>query len=301
MKHHASLEAFARERRPLGGKGPVAILLAEDESELESTIVHHRAAGFSMIIVVAEPWLVPPLVPEEDVCVAGELSAAPDHWIRAPLASRAAAADAVNAVCGRLHGRWVYYGFNAEYLFFPFSETRRVGEMLKFHAEEKRDAMLTYVVDLYAADLGAHPTGVSRGAAMLDRMGYYALARPDPLNHGHPKERQLDFHGGLRWRFEEHVPPAARRIDRIALFKARAGLTLREDFTFDDEEYNTYACRWHNNLTAAICSFRTAKALRRNPGSRRAIESFVWHGSVPFEWRSRQLLELGLIEPGQWF
>ena len=52
----------------------------------------------------------------------------------------------------------------------------------------------------------------------------------DPANHNHPKERQLDFFGGLRWRFEEHVPPARRRIDRIALFKAKPGLTAAAGF-----------------------------------------------------------------------
>ena len=76
---------------------------------------------------------------------------------------------------------------------------------------------------------------------------------------------------------------------------------MRPDFTFNDEEYNTYSCEWHNNLTAAVCSFRTAKALKRNPGSRDNIHSFAWHNSVPFEWHSRQLLDLGLMEPGQWF
>ena len=78
-------------------------------------------------------------------------------------------------------------------------------------------------------------------------------------------------------------------------------MQLRRDHTFSEPEYNTYACPWHNNLTAAVMSFRAAKALRRNPGSRDAIASFAWHNSVPFEWRSQQLLDLGLMEPGQWF
>jgi hypothetical protein len=64
---------------------------------------------------------------------------------------------------------------------------------------------------------------------------------------------------------------------------------------------NTYACAWHHNLTAAVCSFRTAKALRANPGSRGAIPTFRWAKSVPFQWQSQQLMDLGLIEPGQWF
>ena len=173
--------------------------------------------------------------------------------------------------------------------------------MLAYHAEERRDAMLTYVVDLYAADLNQAPTAVSLDDACLDRSGYYALARNDPANHNHPKERQLNFYGGLRWRYEEHVPQARRKIDRIALFRAKAGLTLRDDHTFSDEEYNTYACPWHNNLTAAIVSFRTAKALKKNPGSTFDIHGFTWHNSTRFEWHSRQLLDLGLMEPGQWF
>jgi hypothetical protein len=27
----------------------------------------------------------------------------------------------------------------------------------------------------------------------------------------------------------------------------------------------------------------------------------MWHNSAPFEWHSQQLLDLGLMEPGQWF
>ena len=129
----------------------------------------------------------------------------------------------------------------------------------------------------------------------------YALARLDAENHNHPKERQLDFHGGLHWRFEEHIPTNRRKIDRISLFRSKQGLELREDHTFSDEEYNTYACPWHNNLTSAIVSFRAAKALKRNPGSSFDIHTFKWHNSVKFDWHSRQLMDLGLIEPGQWF
>ena len=97
------------------------------------------------------------------------------------------------------------------------------------------------------------------------------------------------------------MPPARRKIDRISLFRAKRGLRLREDHTFSDEEYNTYACPWHHNITATICSFRTAKALKSNPGSKYEIDTFRWHNSAPFEWHSRQLLDLGLMEPGQWF
>ena len=134
---------------------------------------------------------------------------------------------------------------------------------------------------------------------MFDRTGYYALGRPD--RQGGWKERQLDFFGGLRWRFEEHLPPDRRRIDRIALFRTDPGLRLLADHRLSVEEMNTYSCPWHNNLTAAVASFRVAKALARNPGSRAQIRGFTWRGSHPFRWNSHQLMELGLMEPGQWF
>ena len=103
------------------------------------------------------------------------------------------------------------------------------------------------------------------------------------------------------WRFEEHVAPARRRIDRIALFRAAPGLHLEADHRFGIPEYNTYACPWHNNLTAAIASFRAAKALATNPGSREAVGSFQWRNSERFQWNAQQLMDLGLMEPGQWF
>jgi hypothetical protein len=208
---------------------------------------------------------------------------------------------AVNQLIDALAGTWLHYCYNAEYLFFPFCETRSIREMLAFHTEERREAMLTYVVDLYAGDLGRCANAVSLQDAWLDRSGYYALARKNEALGWEPKERQLDFFGGLRWRFEEHVPWPRRRIDRISLIRAKKGLRLFADFTLNDEEMNTYACPWHHNLTAAVCSFRTAKALRTNPGSRYSIPTFRWHNSTPFEWHSQQLMDLGLMEPGQWF
>jgi len=147
--------------------------------------------------------------------------------------------------------------------------------------------------------LQAHPNAVSIPDAHLDKAGYYALARHKHGVEFH--ERQLDFFGGLRWRFEEHVPWKRRRIDRISLFRAAKDLELRADHTFNDEEYNTYACPWHHNITCAIVSFRTAKALKTNPGSAFDIHSYTWHNSTRFEWHSQQLLDLGLMEPGQWF
>lgn len=287
---YSSIGQFLDKAKPAAGKGPVAIILAEDNCELDATLRHHLDLGFGRVILLAG----------EEIVVSPALADRIDR-IETDAFAENALVNAVNLLAQGLPGEWIYYCFNAEFLFFPFCETRSIRDMLTFHSEERRDAMLSYVVDLYSCDLDRHPNAVSLEGAHLDRAGYYALARKDPERGWAEKERQMDFFGGLRWRFEEHVPWTRRKIDRVSLFRSGRGARLLPDFTFSDEEMNTYACPWHHNLTAAICSFRTAKALRTNPGSRSEIRSFRWHSSEPFRWNSQQLMDLGLMEPGQWF
>lgn len=281
-------------RKPEGhlARGPIAIILIEDQAEIASTLAHHIRLGFKKILALSPDPLQPQHYQADTKGVVLNLL----FDSRRP----GAHVEAVNEIIKVAPvDSWIYYGYNAEYLFYPFSETRTVGEMLGFHAEERRRAMLTFVVDLYAPDLDRYPDAVSVSEAMFDRSGFYALGRPD--RQGGWKERQLDFYGGLRWRFEEHLPYERRRIDRIALFRTEPGLTLLPDHRLSVEEMNTYACPWHNNLTATVASFRVAKALARNPGSRDEIKTFTWRGSQTFRWNSHQLMEFGLMEPGQWF
>lgn len=287
---YLSIDAFLTDAKPATFKGPVAMIFVEDLVEVESTISHHLKAGFAPVIVFAPKALeLPPDI------------SAKIHRISYDLYAPLAVTRAVNLMIEAVtEGTWLYYCFNAEYLFWPFCETRNVRELLAFHTEERRGAMLAYTVDLYAPDLETAPGGVSLHDAMMDRSGYFALARIDPVTT-HPKERQLDFHGGLRWRFEEFVPVERRKIDRIALFRAKKGLKLLPEHLLNEDELNTYACPWHHNITASIASFRVAKALKFNPGSTFMIDSFKWYNSVPFDWKSQQLMDLGLMEPGQWF
>jgi hypothetical protein len=287
MKYN-DLPDFIAKSAPVLAKGPVAIIFVEDMVEVDTTIRHHQGQGFKQILVFAPPRLELPDTLEQAV-----------HRIPYDLSGDQTVPRAVNAIIGAAPGIWLYYCYNGEYLFYPFSETRTVGEMVAFNLEERRNTILTYVVDLYAPDLGRFPDAVSLETAHLDKSGYYALARKD--RDDTILQRQLDFFGGLRWRFEEHIPANRRKIDRVALFRAKPGLELRPNHTFNDPEYNTYECEWHNNITASICSFRTAKALKRNPGSTFDIDTFHWHNSTRFQWHSQQLLDLGLMESGQWF
>lgn len=284
-----NLKSFLRAEPAALAKGPVALIFIEDEVEIASTLRHHIDCGFRKVIAFAPAHIE---IPDE---FADEVST-----VSLDFGRQNALFETVNSViAAATSGVWLYYCYNAEYLFFPFCEHRTVGELVAFVTEERRDAVMTYVVDLYAGDLQAHPSAVDLKNAHLDRSGYYALSRTDRWNNA--LERQMDFFGGLRWRFEEHIPANRRRIDRISLFRAQNGLTLRPDFTVSEPEMNTYQCPWHNNTSSAICSFRTAKALKRNPGSTYDISTFTWYNSVPFTWHSQQLLDLGLMEPGQWF
>lgn len=277
-------------RKPaLLAKGPLAIILIEDDAAVTRTITHHLERGFRHVLALSDSPLD---LPDEMAARVTNLiceTRRPDAHV-----------DAVNRVIDAVPPRtWLYYCFNGEFLLYPFCETRSVGEMLAFHTEERRDAMLCYVIDLYAADLNRHPNAVDLDQPLFDRTGYYALGRKGP--DGAQLERQLDFHGGLRWRFEELLPPDRTRIDRIALFRTQPGLRLLADHRFNIAEYNTYSCGWHHNLTAAIASFRVAKALATNPGSRDLVRDMTWRNSHLFQWDSQQLMSRGLMEPGQWF
>jgi len=282
-----SVKSFLRGGRSVQSQGPVALIFCEDDVEVEATLAHHLDMGFGSVVALMPADLSLP----EDV----EARLTRVNW----LPQDETAVDIVNACIAAAPGTCIYYCCNAEFLFFPFCESRNVAELVTFSTEERRNAILTYVVDLYAEDLNQYPNAVSLSEAWMDKSGYYALARKDASNT--PLDRQMDFFGGLRWRMEEHIPKDRRRIDRVSLFRSQPGLMLAEDHVFNVAEYNTYSCPWHHSVTAAICSFRTAKALKRNPGSTFEIESFRWHNSVKFSWKSQQLMDLGLMEPGQWF
>lgn len=285
---YPSLAALLANRATALPAGPVCLIIIEDMAAIDSTLRHHAALGFRSMVVFCPAEVTLPT----DIKV-------PLHRVDHAVTPAAMPHDIVNAVSAALPGQWIYYCHNGEYLFYPFSEHRTVGEMLAFMIEERRDSVMTHVIDLYARDLTSHPDAVDPSDAWFDGSGYFSATREDAT--GQPLDRQTSVYGGIRWRFEEHIPTDRRRLDRVALFRAAKGVTMLPDGRFSAAEYNTHACPWHHNLTAAVCSFRAAKALRRNPGSRHAIDTFHWPKSVRFNWQSQQLLDRGLMEPGQWF
>ncbi|WP_316015470.1 glycosyltransferase family 2 protein [Roseobacter sp. HKCCA0434] len=280
---YPTLDAYLGSPDP--SSGPVAIILAEDRTAIARTLEHHARLGFGLILVIGPGGVL-------------EGDAEGVVHIEEQIGDRDFAVGLLNRLIDRFAGRWVYWCFNAEFLYFPFMETRGIRDFTGFLEEERRDAVFSYVVDLYAGDLDRYPDGVSLDAAYFDGSGYYAF---DRYRDGEALDRQFDVFGGLAWRFEQFVPWERRRIDRIALFRATEGLRIAPDLTLNEPEMNTVSCPWHHNATIAVASFRVAKSLKRNPGSMFEIDSFLWRRSLPFRWHSEQLLEEGIIEPGQWF
>ena len=205
-------------------KSPIAVILAEDEVELDSTVRHHAAQGFGTILVVGAVGQTAFQDLDNTHTFFDELNQLEDSL------------DILNQVIAQAQDKWIYYCFNAEYLFFPYCEDRTIKDVLTFMQEERRTAVYTYAIDLYPENLSDHRSGVDVGSAHLDMSGYYGMDRfegPDMV------ERQPEIFGGLRWRFEEHIPWEKRRIDRISMFKATKGLTIGADLRLSDPEMNT--------------------------------------------------------------
>ena len=94
-------------------KGPVALIFAEDDTEVDTTLRHHRHLGFGQVLLLAPPHIS---VPED-------LADRVPHICWQP---KTGPAEAVTEVIRAAPGTWLYYGFNAEYLFYPFCETRSI-------------------------------------------------------------------------------------------------------------------------------------------------------------------------------
>lgn len=279
-------------RATLGRKNdPLAVLLIEDNSEIASSIAHMSDLGFETLVLVGAEVLLAEVSGAEE----GPVTHCVAHNMHAP----GALSDVMSGIIAACPDRWIHYCYNGEYLMFPFCETRTIREFAQFCEEERRPHAISYVIDLYAQDLSVAPDGVNKDQAHMDRLGYFALNRTGP--NGEDLDRQMDVFGGLKRRFEQYVPRPRRRIERCAIFKSAPNLRLADDHMFNLAEYNTLTCPWHNSITTALMSFRAAKALRSNPGSQWEINSFMWHHSLQFDWSSEQLMDLGFIEPGQWF
>lgn len=261
-------------------EGVVGIVLADGAEAAAPGAARLLGLGAVAVLVVGSPPDPDALAERGVVRIAAELADAP------------ARADALNALFAALAGRWLVWHHAGEFVFFPFCETRTLGDIAAFLDSERRRVLYTYAFDLYANVL-PEPGEDPRGAELfIDRIGYYAFPGA---------EGALEVYGGLGWRFEELLGNRQRAIGRPALLRPRRGERIGADLRFAEPALDTVSCPWHHNPTGAVVGLRTARRLFRQPGFGAVRPKLIWRGSTPFAWTSRQLLELGLIEPGQWF
>ena len=272
-----TVQEFAKARPTLPG-GIVAILLCESDRHADASARRLVAQGVGSIIAVgASETLGDPGVPVI------RIEEAP-HPKPLPVM--------LQTLLRALAGRWVLWLWNSEFLVFPFCETRRLNDLADFLGDERRLSIYGYTLDLYAKTLPApadDPTGVN---LYFDRLGYYAFPREGDF---------LQLRGGLGWRFEEYTPPTMQSIGRTIMLKPDAAISVTRDLTFGDTIYDTVNCPWHHNPTAAVMSLRRTRRIMAHPGFAGVADRLIWPGTTQFDWTSRQLLEIGMIEPGQWF
>ena len=105
---YPSLNQMIKAEAKALAKGPVAIVMIEDNVEVDTTLRHNQQAGFKTIIA---------LMPDE-FSLPRDLS---DAIIRVNynMSGDAAMETALNTLIDHMAGQWVYYCYNAEYFFTP--------------------------------------------------------------------------------------------------------------------------------------------------------------------------------------
>ncbi|MEM1297766.1 MAG: hypothetical protein AAGH68_00705 [Pseudomonadota bacterium] len=201
-------------------------------------------------------------------------------------------ADQMNLLIDALDGRWVTWLWAGEFLFYPFCETRALADLTAFLTDERRQSLFAYALDLYAHDLPGAETCPTKADLWIDHEGYHAFPKGN---------QQLKVYGGLGWRFHEMLPRGMEQIGRTVLFKATRGIHMGEDMTFEDEHYASVSCPWHNSPTGAVMSLRRTRRIMAHPNFGPLRAKLEWRGTAPFGWTSAELMEEGMLEPGQWF
>jgi hypothetical protein len=142
MTADPNLSAFLKDGASLLKKGPVALIFAEDDVELDATTRHHLNASFLHTVAFAM----------SDFAIADDVA---DRIVRVSyeMLTPTALEIALNSVMNATGDIWIYYCLNAEFRFYPFNEHRSEEEIIAFNIEERRNSVMTYVVDLYTGDL----------------------------------------------------------------------------------------------------------------------------------------------------
>ncbi len=262
MRTFPSYAALLRQLPTAARRGPVGLVLVQDDVGVAEGFAHLDATGVPVRIALGEAALV-----------AGPATHHAPFDVHRPGALAAAA----NALSRALPGTWILPLWNGERLVWPYMATRPLPALLSFLEEERRATLGGVVLDSYR-DGG---TGWQ-----IDAMGYSQV--------------EGAIHGGLRDRLGAPCPAAGRRLDRPLAVCGGRGVRWQADGRLTDPELNRLHSAWHCSPVAALISPRVWAWLRSRPAQLGPCVPLLWPGSMPFGGTSRELWELGMIAPGQW-
>ena len=136
--HYPNFDALITDSRRTLAKGPVALVLIEDDVEVHSTLMHLDKLGFGNIVAFCAPDLS---LPETDLHNL--------HVVDFDVTADNALAYIVNSLIKALPETWFHDCYNAEYLHYhyPFCEHRNIREMLGFMQEEQRDSVMSFILE----------------------------------------------------------------------------------------------------------------------------------------------------------
>lgn len=218
-------------------------------------------------------------------------------------------------------GRWCLSLEPSDFFVFPRCETRHIKDLIDFLETEQRNHVYALVVDMYgngpaaAAGLasGEHPLSV---LPYFDPYGYATASRPNRF-------RSVLVRGGVQRRaaFAEQ-PRRAPALNRIPLVKWRPFYTyLVGTRMLLPRRLNTPHSPWHSSTTAGLLRFalleneaalrlaaRTEAADIVGEGGGRSFARLaelrpmrLRHESSRRFAGSWDLVDCGLLNPGQWF
>ena len=126
MQSYASLADFLKRGRAELKNGPIALVFAEDDVVLSATIEHLSTKGFAKVIVLLGPGVPQPARIEAlNAVIVRDVPTDRPELPQAVTRIQAAAPD----------GTWFHWCYNAEFLFYPFSEHRRLAKCCPFTAK----------------------------------------------------------------------------------------------------------------------------------------------------------------------
>lgn len=289
---------------PAPAGGIIAIVTYRREAPLLAAFLsHHRRLGITSFVFLD-------LSPEGSLAVRLQDEVDCTVWRprRAVRGERALAWG--NALRNRhARARWCLSLDACDFFVFARCETRPLAGLTDFLQSEHRDHLYALVIDMYGDGPAAEMT-LSSAADPLQLMPLF-----DPsgyLTQAAGPDRSVAVSGGVRRRrLFRTMPAEAPRLDRIPLVRWQRGYAYVDDTRrLRPSRLNEPHAPWHSSPTGCLLRFRLIASQDRRTGDDGALtrdddavlssETLRTEVSRRFN-GSDDLVDCGLLNPGQWF